>query len=80
MRPSPDAATSELEEAFCFTKRLGMVTSLRPRTGALRRNKCDVTCIKLENAFAENGKMIQPVVQLDEKPCEANAPKRNQNQ
>src|ERR1035437_2335104 len=42
--------------------------------------KRDMTCIKLKNSFAENGKMVQPVVQLDENPAEAKAPKRNGNQ
>ena len=77
VRPSPDAATSELAEVFCFAKRLGVVTMLRPRTGALRKNKRDVTCIKLKNSFAENGKMVQPVVEFGENPAEANAPNGN---
>ena len=80
VRPSPDAAMSELAEVFCFTKRLGVVTLLRPRTGALRKNKRDVTCIKLKNSFAENGKMVQPVVQLDGNPAEAKTPERKQRQ
>jgi hypothetical protein len=38
-----------------------------------------VTCIKLKNSFAENGKMVQPVVQLDENPTETKTPEKNRN-